>query len=480
MMNKIIIGSFVSFFAFQSFGLMSRLNKWEAHAAISSTTKLSDPTDNRLEYDLLGSIVNSKPNQPTKERVKFTTIPDWLTDHKHQSPYLGQPEPDLETLKQVLFIHRHGDRTPIQFPVQDPLRNDPIWDFYGGGQITNRGKARLHLLGQMIRDRYDKFLNGSVNKNIRISRSSGSLRCLESAQVFLASFMGLGDPERHFDANKLIWNSSQPLARLWQPVNIQSMPAKMDALLAESAVCDKLESEYTDNINRGPEARQLFKDYAEEAELLRRLLGYKMEHFREFFWASSQIEVEKSNFPDRVNPELVAAFPRIEEAGHKAMSLYQSTLITRRLRCGLLINHMIKQMKDMKANGDKPLEPLKSDLKPFVHYSAHDLNLVVLLGIWDNWQRFQRRPDYASNMLLELHRDKKENEWFVKILYMPRVPHELIELHIPACESGHPKSRCTLEKFEEIMQIYSVVSWQKWMGECNNSYDSLDPYEPGQ
>lgn len=476
-MRRVLLGSFVSFVAFQAFG-------WATKTPVVQADEQMNSDDKRLGYKIINEEIKTKPSTrtpvelekaPTQERVKASTDYNWI-EYK-----LGpdQEEPDLETLRQVLFIHRHGDRTPIQFPVKDPLRKDPIWAFYGGGQLTNRGKARLHLLGSMIRDRYDNFLNNSVNKNLRISRSSGALRCLESAQVFLSSFLGMTDSEKHPDAKSMVWNDTQ-LAQIWQPAHIQSMPAKFDGLLAEGSVCDNLEREYTEKVNQTAAVKQLFKDYEREVNLLRRLLGYKMEHFREFFWASSQIEVESSYFPNDVNPELIAAFPRIEEAGHKAMTFYQSTLLTRRLRAGLLIDHWIKQMKAVRDYGDKPLDPLHSDVKPFVHYSAHDLNIVVILGIFDNWMKFQKRPDYASNMMLELHRDKKDDEWFIKIFYMPKVPADLIELHIPDCELGHPMSRCTLDKFEEIMKIYAIPSWQKWMSECDNSYDKIDPYEPGQ
>lgn len=473
-MRRILFGSLVSFVAFQTFGW---INKAPVQAARSDASLPEQNNKRSNYYELVGPTEQTDflKQQPSSDRVKDTTKCNWNS----YKPGVDQKGPDLATLKQVLIVHRHGDRTPIQFPLNDPLRDDPIWAFYGGGQLTNRGKARLELLGEMIRNRYDQFLNGSVNKNIRISRSSGALRCLESAQVFLASFLGLNKPDEHPDADALVWNDTQPLARIWQPAHIQSMPAKWDGLLAEGAVCENLEREYTDKINNSLAVRQMFKEYEKEVNLLRRTLGYKMQHFREFFWASSQIEVEKSYFPDEVNPQLLAAFPRIEEAGHKAMTFYQSTILTRRLRAGLLIGHMLRQMKAVREYGDKPLDPLHSNVKPFLHYSAHDLNLVVLLGIFDNWMNFQKRPDYASNIMLELHRDKAADEWFIRLLYMPRVPADLIELHIPECEDGHPMSRCTLDKFERIMQIYAIPSWQKWMSECENDYNSVDPYEAG-
>lgn len=388
-----------------------------------------------------------------------------------QTELIPDAAPD-STLRQVLFIHRHGDRTPVSFPPKDDLASEPFWSFHGLGQLTNRGKARLFLLGSIIRSRYDKFLNGSVNKNQRISRSSGALRCIESAQTFLSGFLNL-NLNGSTDAEKLYWDRTNPLGQMWQPVNVQSVPVGLDGMLAESAPCSQLLVEYTEVIDKSEEVKKLFDKYKDDATVLISTMGFEFDHFYKWFWASSQIEVERSYFPDKIKPQILAVYDHIQTAGNKALGSYQSTIKSRRLRGGLLIKDIIRNMESFqnlhkKVNEDSP------DLKKFVHYAAHDLTLIILIGMFDNWDKYPFRPDYASSISIELHEDSAE--WFVKILYMPMVPGKLEELHISRCEETHPKKRCTLSKFSTLMRPYMIENWQQWMVECENDLYKLDPY----
>lgn len=396
-------------------------------------------------------------------------------------------EPGLEgiatsepQLKQVLLIHRHGDRTPVQLFENDNLRNESFWAFNGYGQLTNKGKKRLYLLGQLVRKRYDQFLSTSVNKNQRISRSSGVLRCIESAQVFLASFLAL-DLKNSSDSLYLKWadDSTIPLSSLWQPANIQSVPPEIDGMLAESAVCNNLNREYT-KINNSAEVNRIFSEYSKEREILRSLLGYDMDYFYEWFWAGSQMEVEKTYFPDKIRPELNAIYERVTMAGNEAFTAYQSTLLSRRLRIGLLISDMLNHMKEIRNAQPDSRDPFK--YKKFVHYAAHDLNIVGLLSIFDSWHRFNFRPDYCSNISIELFDDN--GKWFVRIFYMPKVSmddngiSERYELNLRGCRDNND-NRCSLDKFETLMKPYLIDSWKSWMEECGNSFVGFNPYSNG-
>lgn len=378
------------------------------------------------------------------------------------------------TLRQVLFIHRHGDRTPIVFPPKDNLATEPFWTFHGLGQLTNRGKSRLYLLGKIIRKRYNKFLGSSVNKNERVTRASGSLRCIESAQTFLAGFLRLDLPDSP-DARELIWDRDpvDNLAHLWQPASVQTVPAKFDGMLAEGAECSVLTDEYLNVIDKSDEVKTINTEYAKERDLLIQSLGFEMDHFYKWFWASSVIEVEKSYFPEKVKPELLRSFDRIDEASNKSLGLYQSTLKSKRLRHGLLINEMVNLMKTARDGGNNN----NKQVIKFAHYAGHDLTLVVILGMLDVWKEFPRRPNYASNIATELHQDG--DEWFVRFLYMEQVPSIPFELHVKRCEEDHPLKRCTLDKFADLMKPYMIDSWQNWMSECGNDLTKLNPYATG-
>lgn len=461
-------------------------------------TTVADAHDNTISYILdnlqstdecqnnspNSSCDNSPPNvsfeyrtedAQTQQRLNTAFESDKLgIDHCNYPNSTHLAAEDQGTLRQVLLIHRHGDRTPISFPPKDPLANESFWKFHGYGQLTNRGKARLYVMGQLTRKRYEKFINRSVNKNMRLSRASGALRCIESAQVFLASFLPLNAQDSP-DAQTLAWNSGcDKLGNMWQPASIQTMAIPLDGMLAEGSECNALMDEYDNVINKSKDVESINQKYQDEAKVLKQVMGFQFDYFYKWFWASSQIEVERSYFGDRVDSRVLAVYDRVQDAGRLALLAYQSTLKSRRLRSGLLINDMIENMKQCRQQA---LDPRNEGLtKKFIHYSSHDLNLLTLIGVLSNIDRFPFRPDYASNVILELHQDGQE--WFVKFFYMPHVPSKLFQMHIDLCESNHPKKRCTLDKLEQIMQPYIIKSWMSWMKECGNDLSKIDPYTP--
>lgn len=480
------------------------------HEHIVQTAEFKTSTNECFTDDLEGKKCAYKADEPTKlslrNDVKTTENKDNLysptldndTQLKARIDGIDKLDPRLAskfdlssadwpadgsatTLRQVLFIHRHGDRTPIVFPPEDDLAKEPFWSFHGLGQLTHRGKARLFLLGVMIRARYNKFLGFSVNKKQRISRSSGALRCIESAQVFLSGFLALNTPNTT-DSTQLLWDKDiNEISHLWQPSSIESVPASIDGMLAESAVCNRLQQEYDEVIDKSDFVKKINEDYKFEAEILEKTIQFEIDRFYKWFWASSLIEVERSYFPDKIKPEILAIFDRVEQAGELGMTAYQSTLSSRQLRVGLLLGDIIKNMKTMRDINSLGSDNGASNLKKFVHYSAHDLNLVVLLGVFDNWTNYPKRPDYASNIAIELHEEK--NEWFVRIFYMPRVPERPIELYLDACRKDNvplSQTRCTLDEFEKLMQPYLIENWETWMKKCMNNLSSLDPYIPGK
>lgn len=444
-------------------------NEWNADECLNNSVEHScSGASNLVDNQSISPVDNASQ---LAARLKNT---DKLTDAQVNFALNSLANPaTLETsLRQVIFIHRHGDRTPITFPPKDDLKNEPFWAFHGYGQLTNRGKARLYLLGKMIRAHYNEFLHKSVNKNQRISRSSGSLRCIESAQTFLSGFLGLNITSSP-DASELIWDeNSNLLAKMWQPASIQSVPAKLDGMLAESAECEALTREWLDVIQPSEAVSEIFREYQPEKALLEAKMGYEMDKFYYWFWASSQIEVELSYFPDKVRRDIAAAFPRIEAAGNLALGAYQSTVKAKRLRSGLLINDLVSNMRNVRALHHQ-VESSSDKLKKFVHYAAHDLTVLTLIGMFGQWNNYPRRPDYASNIALELHQDSDDN-WFVRVFYMAEVPSKPVELHFQECQS-----HCSLDKFAEMMQPFMVSDWQSWMKECGNDLSKLNPYEVG-
>ena len=425
-------------------------------------------TERELSQDSTKSLkLNEEP------KYDFDQISDkdyelFLSSNKSNWEARGQET----TLRQVILIHRHGDRTPITFPANDSLANEPFWKFHGLGQLTNRGKSRLHMFGQILRLRYDKFLGSSVNKNSRKTRASGSLRCIESAQLVLSSFLNLDSPNSP-DARLLVWDKKQDLlANIWQPASVNTLAAKFDGMLNEGAQCNALDDEYN-TLDKSEMFEQVNQEFKHEAEVLKEVIGFEIDHFYKWFWASSVIEVERSYFANKMDPRILEIYDRVTLAGEKMLNLFQSTVKSRRLRAGLLINDMIDNMKkfrDLTEYGETSVD--KTFVKKFVHYSAHDINLVFLLGMFGALDKFPWRPDYASNIMIELHQNAAD-EWFVKLFYMPYVPSVIYEVPLEACGK---KGSCTLDQFEKLMQPYMIDNWQQWMKECNNDLYLVNPY----
>lgn len=386
------------------------------------------------------------------------------------------------TLRQVLLVQRHGDRSPTDFQASDPLASEPFWEFHGHGQLTNRGKARAFMLGAMVRQRYNRFLENSVSKLNLISRSSASLRCLESGQLFLAGLLSLEQPIASLEAALLNWGqgASQKLGHLWQPVAVQSVPVKVDGMLAEGAECRALEQEYA-AIDASNYSRQILANYQTEAAIMNSTIGYKLEHFWQWLWATSLIDIERTYFPDKLKPQLEQVFGRIQEAASLAMVAYQATNASKRLRGGLLIDDIILHMDRARNNWlNSTIEKTRQNqAEPkLVHYVGHDLTLIVLLGLLDSIGAAPSSPHFAANMAIELHQNNPPNqhEWFLRVYYMPKVPSEPIEIHFERCEQAHPRKQCTLDKFAELMQPFRIDSWLKWMIECKNDQSKLNLY----
>lgn len=469
-----------------------RSNSALFHQAVDNATQLK----NRLEIiDKLEPNLLSKLFDPNSH--------DWSADGADT------------TLRQVLFIHRHGDRTPVTFSPGDDLAKEPFWKFHGPGQLTNRGKARLYLLGKMIRARYEKFLGNSVNKDQRISRSSGALRCIESAQMFLSGFLAL-NTTNSTDSKQLVWDYDfNELSRLWQPASIQSVPAHLDGMLAESAICNALDEEYDQMIANTEFVEQLNEDFKSEAEILDKSIAYKIDRYYKWSWVSSLISIERSYFPEKMKPEILKIYDRVQRAGELAYTAYVYTFKSRQLRGGLLLNAMINNMKtvrdNLESNNHQSSDNGSSELKKFVHYTGHDLNLIVILSMLGKWANEPKVPDFASNMAIELH--EINHEWFVRIFYMQSVPGKPKELYLSGCQTNddvsespegfiHVSKRfggiielfssqkrvkedvkypriCTLDEFEKLMKPYLIDDWESWMKKCKNDFSHIDPYVSG-
>lgn len=188
-------------------------------------------------------------------------------------------------------------------------------------------------------------------------------------------------------------------------------------------------------------------------------------------------------FNQYMSEKIVLNWNRIQAAADEAFKFYSLTTTMKRLSGGLLIEEIINHMISMSMTGKNEIlstttygERQTNEPKKFLHYSAHDSNIATLLGILESVDQMSVRPDYGSSVILELHQDRKFDEWFVKVFYLHNVPGEPVELELKSCKKNE-MSRCTLGTFIDMVNPYRVDSWISWMRECNNNIFTTDPYK---
>ena len=142
----------------------------------------------------------------------------------------------------VLFVHRHGDRSPWAWIPGDEVNNASWPD--GLGQLTALGMQQTHLLGSTIRERYSV---GNYSRYEYYVRSTDYDRTLQSAQCVLAGVF----PPGSGPTSSL--NSKPGLPDLSQPIPIHTVPRGEDSILRGygTDVCPALGSIFS-QIQAGP------------------------------------------------------------------------------------------------------------------------------------------------------------------------------------------------------------------------------------
>ncbi|RZC41833.1 testicular acid phosphatase -like protein, partial [Asbolus verrucosus] len=102
----------------------------------------------------------------------------------------------------------------------------------GWGQLTNRGKLEMYLLGLKLKELYGNFIpEYYYHKDVKIL-SSYADRCLMSAEILLAALF----PPK----GNQIWNENL----LWQPIPVHYVPRSEDNLIVMKSKCKKYDEEF--------------------------------------------------------------------------------------------------------------------------------------------------------------------------------------------------------------------------------------------
>uniref|UniRef100_A0A915EHC6 Acid phosphatase n=1 Tax=Ditylenchus dipsaci TaxID=166011 RepID=A0A915EHC6_9BILA len=337
---------------------------------------------------------------------------------------------DIQSLKFVHAIWRHGDRTPSVLIPTDVENNISSWK-QGLGELTKLGLSQQYRLGLFLRQRYDGWLSKEYSPFEIYLRSSDYNRTLMSAQANMA---GLFTPTR---SEVFVKDLN------WRPIPVHTMPKGTDKILFDSVFCPAATAE-EHNIYSGDEVASIEK----ENEAVLRDLWMVFDPLNSEFCHS-----DEHSLPKWVNSSIKDEIWRLYDLS--SFFLYESNLLTR-LRGGPIFTDILNRMKSVARQQQDRREK-------FYAYSAHDTTVAgVLAGFGVHPVSF---PPYSSMVLVELHQSENGKN-FVKLFYKNVTDSNNIwEYDIADCESP-----CSLEDLEQARLPVIPLNWEEECGlyECCN------------
>lgn len=342
---------------------------------------------------------------------------------------------ESKTLRVVVIFFRHGARTPTQSYKSDPFKNYQWSD--GFGTLTNTGKLQLYELGKKIRNYYANFIPEEYYEKDVYIQSSDKSRCMMSAYTFLA---GLYPP-----SERQTWHPEIP----WQPIPVHSLPRELDNLVAGTKPCKLWKSMYNEQlavINVDPKFSDLF-DYLTKHtnQTVHSIVDV------DFLYSTLQTEQEaglklpdwtKNVFPNKMKTPYMLSL---------AMMSYNETLL--KFQIGPFLRQITQYFEEI-------VNPVNIDSSRTLYiYSGHDVNLVSLWHALGYEELLE--PDYGASIVLELHEDVEQNNFFIKAFYRNNTKVEVpMQLKIPFCDDP-----CTYDHFRQ--HIIKLIP-KDWEVECQN------------
>ncbi|XP_011688976.1 PREDICTED: lysosomal acid phosphatase [Wasmannia auropunctata] len=346
------------------------------------------------------------------------------------SPVTGE----RDTLQQVVFLFRHGDRTPTETYPKDPYIN---YDWPGGwGALTKKGMHQLYNVGRWIRLKYGAVIGRKFVSADMLVRSSYADRCVMSAQALLAGLFVPG-PEDMFVPG---------LA--WIPVPVHSIPRELDKLITVKAPCPRLEEALKQAYIE--EARRSGEKMAEYYKELTEHTGQNMSTITDVEFLYNTLEIEEEN--GLKLPPWTRKFyynKEMREIAARSLTIFTDSTTQQRLRGGPLLKEILRNMEESKS-GPK--------LKRSYFYSAHDITIVNVMRTM-GFTNELFKPDYGATLILELHQASNGAGQEVKALYYNNTKTENAHrLEIPNCASP-----CLLQN---LKQVWHEVIPNDWDAEC--------------
>ncbi|XP_072755356.1 lysosomal acid phosphatase-like [Anoplolepis gracilipes] len=345
----------------------------------------------------------------------------------------ASPTTKHDTLQQVVFLFRHGDRTPTRTYPKDPYIN---YNWPGGrGALTKRGMLQLYDVGQWIRREYGAIIGNKFESGIIVVHSSDKDRCIMSAQALLASLF-LPSPEDMFLPGLI-----------WTPVPIHTIPQNLDKLVSMKAPCPRLQKAIKQAfLDEAKRSKAKMTEYYKE---LTEHTGQNMSMISDIEALYDTLEVQEQHGLQL--PEWTRKFYNNEmrEIAARSMALFTNSTIQKRLLAGPLLKEILLHMEETKTDS-KP--------KRAYFYSVHDLTIVDVLRTM-GFTNELIRPDYGATLIFELHLINNSADQEVKVLYLNNTETKIAHpLKIPNCAIP-----CLLQN---LKQVWHEVIPNDWDAEC--------------
>ncbi|KAK9306122.1 hypothetical protein QLX08_003169 [Tetragonisca angustula] len=345
------------------------------------------------------------------------------------------PTDGQTSLRQVIFVFRHGDRTPTSTYPNDPYRD---YNWQGGwGFLTKVSKSmlRMYNVGQWIRNEYGSTIGNKYESDLSLIESSYADRCIMSAQALLAALYPPTTEEIFVPG------------LIWRPVPVHSTPRHLDKIIVVKYPCPRLERALNEAyVNESTRPGTPSAKYYEE---LSKYTGENISTITDVEFLYNTLEIEERN--GLKLPEWTSKYYnwQMREIAARSLAIFTSNTLQQRLRGGPLLKEILKHLQAFNDGQDTRRAYL---------YSAHDINLVNLLrtmGFTDEYLK----PDYGSTIIFELHAASNSANTEIKLRYLNNT--EPIASHymsIPKC--GTP---CLLKT---LTKLWENVLPNDWDTEC--------------
>jgi len=348
---------------------------------------------------------------------------------------------DLDALKLVHVLYRHGDRMPIKPYPNDPYKDPSKWPL-GFGQLSSVGKMQQFELGKFLRNRYNGYLSANYSEKEIVVRSTDVDRTLMSA---LSNLAGLYPPSGY-----LKWKPDL----LWQPIPVHTVPQKEDRLLSSHANCPRFDELHRDVLENSDFMKNIYEENKGLFQNISINTGENITDIVHLDYIFDTLLIE-----DLYNMTLpswtVGYYPggKFKELRDLSFSVDTFTHEMKRLKGGPFIQEMVDHFDAVLKGSETP--------KMFM-YSAHDTTVAPVLDTLGVFNMIA--PPYSSMIIVELFQHKDSH--FVKVSYKNDTSESPYELSLPECQA-----MCPLDKFKDLTSSVRI-SPERWRIECGFSDES--------